>query len=119
LIFWTLVFVLVAKVRIETSRALAARSKIKVQKPKTMVLSGWESVFFWFFSIAAILAGLLTVMARNAVHSALFLILFLVSVAALVRFAGRGIYRRRPNPGLCRRRDGALSVRHHARQCGR
>src|SRR6478672_2927103 len=48
-----------------------------------MVLSGWESVFFWVFSIAAIFAGLLTVMARNAVHSALFLISSLVSVAAL------------------------------------
>lgn len=48
-----------------------------------MTLSGWESVFFWVFSIAAILAGLLTVMARNAVHSALFLISSLVSVAAL------------------------------------
>jgi NADH-quinone oxidoreductase subunit J len=48
-----------------------------------MILSGWEAVFFWIFSIAAILAGLLTVMARNAVHSALFLISSLVSVAAL------------------------------------
>ena len=48
-----------------------------------MTLSGWEAVFFWIFSIAAILAGLLTVMARNAVHSALFLISSLVSIAAL------------------------------------
>lgn len=48
-----------------------------------MILSGWEAVFFWIFSIAAILAGLLTVMARNAVHSALFLISSLLSVAAL------------------------------------
>src|SRR3989442_324404 len=48
-----------------------------------MILSGWEAVFFWVFSIAAIFAGLLTVMARNAVHSALFLISSLVSVAAL------------------------------------
>src|SRR5215510_8848070 len=48
-----------------------------------MILSGWEAVFFWVFSIAAILAGLLTVMARNAVHCALFLISSLVSVAAL------------------------------------
>jgi NADH-quinone oxidoreductase subunit J len=48
-----------------------------------MILSGWEAVFFWVFSVAAILAGLLTVMARNAVHSALFLISSLVSVAAL------------------------------------
>jgi NADH-quinone oxidoreductase subunit J len=48
-----------------------------------MILSGWETVFFWVFSLAAILAGLLTVMARNAVHSALFLISSLVSVAAL------------------------------------
>ena len=53
-----------------------------------MVLSGWESVFFWVFSIAAILAGLLTVMARNAVHSALFLISSLVSVAALFILLG-------------------------------
>ena len=42
-----------------------------------------EAVFFWIFSIAAIFAGLLTVMARNAVHSALFLISSLLSVAAL------------------------------------
>jgi NADH-quinone oxidoreductase subunit J len=48
-----------------------------------MVLSGWESVFFWIFSIAAIFAGLLTVMARNTIHSALFLISSLLSVAAL------------------------------------
>ena len=48
-----------------------------------MVLSGWEAVFFWVFSIAAIFAGLLTVMARNTIHSALFLISSLVSIAAL------------------------------------
>jgi NADH-quinone oxidoreductase subunit J len=53
-----------------------------------MILSGWETVFFWFFSIAAILAGLLTVMARNAVHSALFLISSLVSVGALFILLG-------------------------------
>ena len=53
-----------------------------------MTLSGWESVFFWIFSIAAIIAGLLTVMARNAVHSALFLISSLVSVAALFILLG-------------------------------
>jgi len=48
-----------------------------------MILSGWEAFFFWFFGLAAIFAGLLTVMARNAVHCALFLISSLVSVAAL------------------------------------
>ncbi len=53
-----------------------------------MILSGWETVFFWIFSISAILAGLLTVMARNAVHSALFLISSLVSVAALFILLG-------------------------------
>ncbi|MDQ3472576.1 MAG: NADH-quinone oxidoreductase subunit J [Acidobacteriota bacterium] len=53
-----------------------------------MTLSGWEALFFWIFSIAAIFAGLLTVMARNAVHSALFLISSLVSVAALFVLAG-------------------------------
>jgi NADH-quinone oxidoreductase subunit J len=53
-----------------------------------MVLSGWESVFFWVFALAALVAGLLTVMARNAVHSALFLISTLVSVAALFVMLG-------------------------------
>lgn len=53
-----------------------------------MTLSGWESVFFWTFSIAALVAGLLTIMARNAVHSALFLISALVSVAALFVLLG-------------------------------
>jgi len=48
-----------------------------------MPLSGYEALFFWIFALAAIFAGLLTVMARNAVHSALFLISSLVSVAAL------------------------------------
>ena len=48
-----------------------------------MILHGWEAIFFWLFALGAILAGLLTVMARNAVHSALFLISSLVSVAAL------------------------------------
>ena len=48
-----------------------------------MALSGYEALFFWIFALAAIFAGLLTVMARNAVHSALFLISSLVSVAAL------------------------------------
>src|SRR6195256_7030924 len=53
-----------------------------------MILSGWETVFFWIFSISAIVAGLLTVMARNAVHSALFLISSLVSVGALFILLG-------------------------------
>jgi NADH-quinone oxidoreductase subunit J len=53
-----------------------------------MVLSGWESVFFWVFAIAAMIAALLTVLAKNAVHSALFLISTLVSVAALFVLLG-------------------------------
>lgn len=48
-----------------------------------MILTGWEAIFFWVFAISAIFAALLTVMARNAVHSALFLISSLVSIAAL------------------------------------
>ncbi len=53
-----------------------------------MVLSGWESVFFWVFALAALVAALLTILARNAVHSALFLISTLVSVAALFILLG-------------------------------
>src|SRR3712207_4679032 len=55
---------------------------------QSMVLSGWESVFFWAFALAALVAALLTVLARNAVHSALFLISALVSVAALFVLLG-------------------------------
>ena len=53
-----------------------------------MVLSGWEAVFFWVFAVAALVAALLTIMAQNAVHSALFLISTLVSVAALYILLG-------------------------------
>ena len=53
-----------------------------------MVLNGWEAVFFWVFATAALIAGLLTVLARNAVHSALFLISSLVAVAALFVLLG-------------------------------
>src|SRR5215212_7423663 len=53
-----------------------------------MVLTGWEALFFWVFAIAALVAGLLTIMARNAVHCALFLISSLVSIAALFILLG-------------------------------
>ncbi len=53
-----------------------------------MALSGWEAFFFWVFAFAALIAGLLTILARNAVHSALFLISSLVSVAALFILLG-------------------------------
>src|SRR5881227_1536702 len=53
-----------------------------------MILSGWEAVFFWVFALSALVAALLTVMARNAVHSAMFLISTLVSVAALFVLLG-------------------------------
>jgi NADH-quinone oxidoreductase subunit J len=53
-----------------------------------MTLSGWEAAFFWVFAIAALVAALLTILARNAVHSALFLISTLVAVAALFVLLG-------------------------------
>ena len=53
-----------------------------------MSLSGWEAVFFWVFASAALVAALLTIMARNAVHSALFLVSALVAVAALFVLLG-------------------------------
>lgn len=53
-----------------------------------MTLTGWETVFFWVFSTTALIAALLTVMARNAVHSALFLISALISIAALFILLG-------------------------------
>ncbi len=53
-----------------------------------MILSGWAAVFFWVFAFAAIVASLLTILARNTVHSALFLISTLVSVAALFILLG-------------------------------
>jgi NADH-quinone oxidoreductase subunit J len=53
-----------------------------------MVLTGWEALFFWVFAVAALVAGLLTIMARNAVHCALFLISSLISIAALFILLG-------------------------------
>jgi NADH-quinone oxidoreductase subunit J len=53
-----------------------------------MILSGWESVFFWIFAMAALFAAILTILARNAVYSALFLISSLVSIAALFILLG-------------------------------
>jgi NADH-quinone oxidoreductase subunit J len=53
-----------------------------------MTLTGWEAVFFWVFAVAALMTALLTVLARNAVHSAMFLISALVSVAALFILLG-------------------------------
>jgi NADH-quinone oxidoreductase subunit J len=53
-----------------------------------MVLSGWEAVFFWVFAVATLVAALLTILARNAVHSALFLISSLIAVAALFIMLG-------------------------------
>src|SRR5215213_3231438 len=65
-----------------------SRLKTENRKLKTMVLTGWEALFFWVFAVAALVAGLLTIMARNAVHSALFLISSLVSIAALFILLG-------------------------------
>jgi NADH-quinone oxidoreductase subunit J len=53
-----------------------------------MILTGWEAVFFWVFATAALVTALLTILARNAVHSALFLISSLVAVAALFILLG-------------------------------
>jgi NADH-quinone oxidoreductase subunit J len=53
-----------------------------------MILAGWEALFFWVFGLGALVAALLTVMAKNAVHSALCLISALVSVAALFILLG-------------------------------
>lgn len=53
-----------------------------------MILTGWEAVFFWVFAISSLMAALLTVLARNAVHSAMFLVSTLISVAALFILLG-------------------------------
>ncbi|MEO6392639.1 MAG: NADH-quinone oxidoreductase subunit J [Pyrinomonadaceae bacterium] len=53
-----------------------------------MELSGAAAIFFWFFAIASLCTGLLTIMARNAVHCALFLISTLLSVAAMFVLLG-------------------------------
>ncbi len=47
-----------------------------------MTLSGWEAVFFWVFSFAALFAGLLTILARSAVHAALMIVFGCVGVLA-------------------------------------
>lgn len=53
-----------------------------------MNLTGWSAGFFWLFAVAALITALLTILARNAVHAALFLISTLISVAALYIMLG-------------------------------
>jgi NADH-quinone oxidoreductase subunit J len=53
-----------------------------------MILSGWEATFFWIFSVTALVTALLTIMSRNTVHCALFLISSLISIAALFILLG-------------------------------
>ncbi len=53
-----------------------------------MILTGWESVFFWVFAFATLFTALLTILSRSAVHCALFLISCLISVAALYILLG-------------------------------
>src|SRR5262249_13196225 len=72
---------------ISCNQAISFKSAIG-DRQSAMILSGWETVFFWIFSIAAILAVLLTCLLRTAVHAALFLISSLVSVAALFILLG-------------------------------
>jgi NADH-quinone oxidoreductase subunit J len=48
-----------------------------------MILHGAEAWFFWVLAFVALIAGLFTVLARSAVHSALFLMLTLIAVAGL------------------------------------
>ena len=47
-----------------------------------------ETLFFWIFSIALIASALVVVMARNPVHSVLFLILAFVNAAGLFLLMG-------------------------------
>src|SRR3712207_6666537 len=53
-----------------------------------MVLSGWESVFFWVFALASLVAGLLTGIGRQPLPPGPVLISALVSVAALFVLLG-------------------------------
>jgi NADH-quinone oxidoreductase subunit J len=53
-----------------------------------MILSGWEAAFFWIFSVTSLVSALLTIMSRNTVHCALFLISSLISIAALFILLG-------------------------------
>lgn len=46
-------------------------------------MTGWEAFFFYLFALLATAFGLLTISARNAVHSALFLISTLISLAGI------------------------------------
>ena len=48
-----------------------------------MILQGAEVYFFWALALVALMAGLFTVLARSAVHSALFLMMTLIAVAGL------------------------------------
>ena len=48
-----------------------------------MILHGAEAWFFWLLALLALMGGLFTVLARSAVHSAIFLMMTLIAVAGL------------------------------------
>jgi NADH:ubiquinone oxidoreductase subunit 6 (subunit J) len=48
-----------------------------------MILHGPEAWFFWVLALFALIGGLFTVLSRSAVHSAMCLMLTLISTAGL------------------------------------
>ena len=71
-------------------------------------------LIFIFLAIIAIAAAAGLMLSRNAVYSALFLILNFLSVAVSLPHPGRTLHRPGADHGLRRSDHGALPVRHHA-----
>ena len=73
---------------------------------------------FYLFAITAVAAGLMVVMARNPVHSVLWLILRLPLLGGAFRAGGGGVRRHAADHRLCRRGRGALPFRGDDAGCG-
>ena len=71
-------------------------------------------LLFFVCALLAVLGAVLLIVAWEPIHSALSLVLVMMSLAVLYLAARRGIYRRRADHRLCGRDHGAVRLRHHA-----
>ena len=107
--------------RPSTSTSGSSRSGTRTSSRSRVVERGGgggdgRPFFFWFFAAVVVFGAVGVVAMRQPVHSALFLLLSFLGVAALFVLAQRRVPRRRPDPRLRGRHHGALPLHDHARE---
>ena len=75
-------------------------------------------IVFFVCALVAVGGALMLILAREPIHSALSLVLVMISLAVLYLLARRRIHRCRANHRVRRRDHGAVRLRHHAAERG-